>query len=389
MQKLKYSFLLLLAFHHSDISYSQIKFEKGYFLDNAGSKTECLIRNVDWLYNPTFFEYKADSNAPKSRKEVNEVKEFGIERVMKYISAKVKIDRSSDNLVDNEISNSFDPDWKEEQIFLKVLTEGDATLLLYEEQGFTRYFYQINSSPIEQLIYKKYTKPGETSFGYNRNYLNQLFAHVNCIHSPIYSLENISYTSKALLNWFQKHNQCMDPNNKTPLITRNKKRFSLKIMAGVDYLSYQSGNSVIPAESNINYTAKIGSTFGVDVEFFFPFNNNKWSTFLESSTLAYSTSGLNSSGDKVTIAYYTIDLLAGVRYYAFLNDKIKILFDAGFVKDIKQVEITPAMGIGISYTKFMIEFRYFHQNNILLGYFDRSTGERFNNMFFALKYTLF
>jgi hypothetical protein len=389
MQKSKYSFLLFLTFLCSGISYSQIKFEKGYFLDSAGNKTECLIRNVDWLYNPTFFEYKADSNAPKSRKEVSEVTEFGIEHVIKYISTKVKIDRSSDNLDDNEISNSFAPEWKEEQVFLKVLTEGDATLFSYEEQGFLRYFYKTDSSSIEQLIYKRYKKPGEISFEYNRNYLNQLFAHVNCMHSPANSLENISYSSKALLNWFQKHNQCANPNSKPYLITKKKKWFSPKILAGVDYLSYRSGNSVNPAESNINYNSKIGLTYGAELEFFLPFNNNKWSTFLESSTVAYSTSGLNNSGNKVTIAYYTIDLLAGVRYYAFLNDRMKIVFDAGFVKDIKQVPITPALGAGISYSKFMIEFRYLHQNNLLLGYFDQSIGERFNNMFFVLKYTLF
>ena len=58
-------------------------------------------------------------------------------------------------------------------------------------------------------------------------------------------------------------------------------------------------------------------------------------------------------------------------------------------KDIKQSKIVPAFGVGISYSKFIIEYRYFDAKKIAEGYFDQSTGEQFNNMFFVLKYTLF
>ena len=47
------SFLFYLTF-----SYSQITFEKGYFISNDGIKTECFIKNLDWRNNPTEFEYK-------------------------------------------------------------------------------------------------------------------------------------------------------------------------------------------------------------------------------------------------------------------------------------------------------------------------------------------
>jgi hypothetical protein len=39
-------------------SYAQITFEKGYFINNSGDRTECFIKNIDWRDNPTKFEYK-------------------------------------------------------------------------------------------------------------------------------------------------------------------------------------------------------------------------------------------------------------------------------------------------------------------------------------------
>jgi hypothetical protein len=389
MKKPKHLLLLLFTFLCSSIIYGQLKFGKGYFIDSSGKKTECLILNADWSYNPTFFEYKMDPDAPRLSKTIAEVKEFVIDRTAKYVSAKVKMDRSSDELDDNAISDSFDPEWKEEAIFLKVITEGDATLFSYEEQDFVRYFFKTNASPAEQLVYKRYKKPGETSFGYNRNYVNQLFAQVNCLHIPSYRMEDISYSADALGKWFQKHNQCIDPNYKPAIAAKKRKLFFPKIFAGANYVSYQSGNSVFAPESNINYGYKIGFTYGAELEFVFPFANNKWSFFAEPSVLSYRSSGINSFGAKIPIEYNTINILLGFRYYSFLNDRVKLFFDAGFNKDIKQLKLAPAPGIGVSYSRFMLEYRYFIATSVLAGNFDHSIGERFSNMFLVVKYTLF
>ena len=43
--------------------FAQISFEKGYFINNANQKTNCLIKNQDWKDNPTEFEYKLDENS--------------------------------------------------------------------------------------------------------------------------------------------------------------------------------------------------------------------------------------------------------------------------------------------------------------------------------------
>jgi hypothetical protein len=381
--------LLFFTLFCSTITRGQTRFEKGYFIDSSGKRTRCLILNADWMYSPGSFEYKLDPDGPKLSKTTAGVKEFAIDGIVKYIAANVKMDRSSDDLDDNSMSNSFDPEWREENVFLKVVTEGDATLFSYEEQDFTRYFFRTGSSPVEQLVYKKYRSPGESSFQYNRNYVNQLFAQVNCLQTPSYRMESIAYSAGALSKWFQKHNQCVDPNYKPAISAPKRKLFFPKVFAGISYTSYQSGNSAIAAESNINYGFKPGPTYGVELEFLLPFYNNKWSSFVESSILSYRSAGTNGSGTSISISYNTLNLLFGFRYYSFLNDDLKLFFELGFNKDVKQLKVAPAPGLGVAYSRLMLEYRYFYAKNILSGYFDQSVGGRFDNMFLVVKYTLF
>jgi hypothetical protein len=50
--------LLYLFLFISSICFSQKNFLKGYYIDNTGNKTECLVRNLDWSYNPKSIEVK-------------------------------------------------------------------------------------------------------------------------------------------------------------------------------------------------------------------------------------------------------------------------------------------------------------------------------------------
>jgi hypothetical protein len=54
---MKKLFLLIILTQISLNCYSQINFEKGYFYNNENKKIECLIKNNDWLNNPTQIKY--------------------------------------------------------------------------------------------------------------------------------------------------------------------------------------------------------------------------------------------------------------------------------------------------------------------------------------------
>jgi hypothetical protein len=150
----KQLFTLILILISCINAYSQIIFQEGYFINESNRKIDCLIKDVDWKYNPTEFEYKLLPSNEVQTASIGTVKEFGIKNSSKYIRAKVKIDQSS-NLI-NELSHERDPDFKEELLFLKVLIEGQVFLFQHVRNSSVRFFYKKNDSEISQLIHKEY-----------------------------------------------------------------------------------------------------------------------------------------------------------------------------------------------------------------------------------------
>lgn len=87
--------LLIFTAIFSLNSYSQINFEKGYFINNSNQRIECKIRNIDSKKNPTQFEYRLTDEGDSKMGNIVTVREFGIYNEAKYSAALVKIDRSS------------------------------------------------------------------------------------------------------------------------------------------------------------------------------------------------------------------------------------------------------------------------------------------------------
>jgi len=62
------------SFKKIDSIKAQIKYEKGYFISNNDSKTECLIYNMDWSINPVEFIYKSTEDAKPLTIGIQDVK---------------------------------------------------------------------------------------------------------------------------------------------------------------------------------------------------------------------------------------------------------------------------------------------------------------------------
>lgn len=86
---------LFFALFISMLSFSQVHFEKAYFITNTDQRTECLIRNSDWKSTPTSFEYKTDEGAKIQTADIKNVKEFEIYKSGKIPQKHREIDRSS------------------------------------------------------------------------------------------------------------------------------------------------------------------------------------------------------------------------------------------------------------------------------------------------------
>ena len=114
---MKIQITFLLAFFLCTNAFTQIKFEKGYFINNQNQKIECLIKNSDWKNNPTSFDYKLDENSEVKTNSINNAIEFGIYNFSKYIRADIMIDRSSVYI--DKLNYNRNLTFNEERLFLK------------------------------------------------------------------------------------------------------------------------------------------------------------------------------------------------------------------------------------------------------------------------------
>ena len=152
--EMKKIFIVILIIVFGFKSYSQIKYEAGYYIDNSGNITNCLIKNTDWKNNPKEFTYKLSTNSEPQKGKIEDVSEFSVINKFKFKRYSVDIDKSSDNL--NDMGYNRAAEFKSEQLFLKTLFEGKANLYFYEGQNLFRYFYSVDNSNAKQLIYKRY-----------------------------------------------------------------------------------------------------------------------------------------------------------------------------------------------------------------------------------------
>ena len=138
MKKLLLIVFLGLFYCHS---YSQVNFEKAYFIDNENIWTECFIKNKDLYQNPNSFEYKLNQEESVVKiGDINNIKEFEILNSIKFVRNLVKMDVSTSDL--GKMKDIREPEWAEKTLFLKVLIEGKASLYEYKDKTKKLFFYK-------------------------------------------------------------------------------------------------------------------------------------------------------------------------------------------------------------------------------------------------------
>ena len=148
----KFNFILAVLFVLVSTSLSaQIGFKPGYFIDNSGETTQCLIKDIEWKSNPTSFEYKTSEESAVQIAKIDNIQEFRIENFPKYIRKTVEMDRWDVFSPVTEERNSI---YKTETLLLKELVKGPASLYGYADGALTTYFYEVSQNPIRQLVRK-------------------------------------------------------------------------------------------------------------------------------------------------------------------------------------------------------------------------------------------
>lgn len=398
----------LTAITAAGLLHAQIKFEKGYFVNNSGQKSEALIKNLDWKNNPTEFEFKTDESSSEIKKEtIKNIQEFGIDNEQRYIRKTVMIDGSSKQL--NNLSNERKPEFTEETVFLKYVVEGKADLLYYENGNLEKFFISTNDSDVKQLIYKPYYI-NASAVAYNEDYKKQILDNLNC-GVDLTDVNNLKYKSSDLVKVFLKYNECSN----STVINYNQnyeKRdlFNLTIRPGVNLSSFEISNSSFATSESNKFDTKVAFRIGLEAELILPFNKNKWAVFAEPTYQYYKAEkdfvvyqGQASENIRTrSIDYKSIEIPIGIRYYLFLNDKSKIFINAAYnvdfemnsniYYDFQSLKIASAsnfaFGAGYKYNdKFVVEFRTSTKRDLLQNNTALNTGYRTSSI--ILGYTLF
>jgi hypothetical protein len=367
--------LLLLNFN----TYSQIAFENGYIIMDNNQKIECLIKNIDWQYNPSEFKYKLSEISEIQTGSLQSVKEFGIKNVSKYVRAKVSIDRSSENLA--KLSKNRNPVFEEETLFLKVIIEGGATLFIYEERGLRRFFYQVADSEIKQLVYKPYLLDNR-KVDYNNNFKQQLHNDLQCQDIAMDDFEKLNYDRSYLGRFFIKYNQCQNASYINYDERERKTLINLTIRPGINHSSLAIYDAVIN-KKYIDFETLLKLRLGFEVELIFPFNNNKWAVIIEPTYQNFKTDIVNN-GQNFNVNYWSIELPVGIRHYLHFNERSKVFINTSIIWDLstnstvqfgswRTLEIRGlnnyAIGLGYKHDdKFSLELRHFTNRNLLGKY---------------------
>lgn len=381
----------LLLFLIAGISincYSQITYEKGYFISNDGKKIDCFIKNIDWKNNPTSFEYKISEDGKTNEANIKSTQEFGIDNTSKYIRNKVKIDRSSDHL--NHLDKKQNVDFKEEQLFLKALVEGKASLYYYVDGNLNRFFYNLDNTETQQLVFKRYLN-SDNVIARNDLYRRQLWNDLKCATIKISRLENLDYKRSQLVKLFTDYNTCNDAHFKSYEPNKNRGLFNLNIRPRLTStsLAIQSANS---STRNFDFGNELGFALGIEAEYVLPFNKNKWAIFTEPTYKSFKTEKTVSVTDvsggelKSTVDLSYVEIPLGFRHYFFLGDDSKIFINASYVLDLTSnttMQFTradgselyslkidshnnTAFGLGYKYKdKYSVELRYMTERDIL------------------------
>lgn len=399
----KLTLILLIVFVQNSIS--QNNFKKGYFIENDDKKVECLIK-INPRINPSEFIYKLSENLDEQTKTISSAKEFGIYNLSKYLRATVNIDTSTDILAN--LTSKLEPNFKEQQLFLKILIEGKHSLYSYESTAVIRYFFSKENSEIKQLVYKRYKKVNEAKVGKNEAYKRQLWENFKCESISINDINKLDYKKAYLVNFFTIYNDC----NNSESISFDKKEkkdlFNLTLRPGLNNSSLSLYQAI--TRKTTDFENKSGFRIGIETEFIInSIKDNKWSIFLEPTYQSYKsrTEWQNGSGQQTyyfIADYKSIEIPLGIRHYFYLNNSSKIFLNGAILMDIPldssidfnfnpghldvETKFNFAFGVGYKLSdKYSMEIRSFTNRNLTSTY--QGWKADYKTISVILGYTLF
>lgn len=305
--------ILLLFILTLGQAYAQEKLTKGYYIDRNKQTKECFFDESKLIISPQKVKFKTGEEEEDFKEYLpTDIYEFGITGKFRYVSKIVEIDKSSNSL--SNMSMTKEPENEKENVFLRVLVQGDYELWKLETYN-TDKFYLFKNESVTQLINKKFFHNGIIKE--NSAFKSQISKLLTCgIEND--NVATTDYKEKDLIEIVSKHNQC---SNSATNFTYNSKRDS-KVYFGF-YLKGGMSLKQINIESTDIYRSGFFATdftnvtpnIAAELELVLPISFNRVSVFVEPSF--FSLTNQNKDADnterKIKLSYF--QLTVGSKYY--------------------------------------------------------------------------
>lgn len=313
--------VVLLSFN----SFSQSKWENGKIQFENGTSLECLIKNENWSDNPKSIVYQKQGET-ESIAELRDLKAFEIFNDSKYIKATVDIENSPSKI--NDLTYTRKANFDNKVVLLKLLVDGKADLLEYENNGKIQYLYRVDENNIKPLIYKIYRNQDNLVLK-NKDFIYQLNTDVSCGEEKL-AMNSIDYNQKDLLNYFNQYNSCTNSQS-ISYIKNNKAKLEINFLASMVFMNSRLNSGTDYDNTNLT-SNEISFRAGVQAELYLPVKRKNISLFSELSYITYSPefqefvepNFIWTSSFKIN----KIDVMFGGKYYFYVNDHSKIYAEA-------------------------------------------------------------
>ena len=191
--------------------------------------------------------------------------------------------------------------------------------------------------------------------------------------------------------------------------------FNLTIRPRINNSSFSVQNLLV-SSSTVDFNNELGFGFGVEAEFIFPFNKNKWAFAIEPTYQSFSSEeSLYSDyigGTKliVNVDYSSIEVPLSLRHYFFFNKSSKLFINASYVLDFSfnssisfkspdnftydnlKLKSNGNFALGIGYKfedKYSMEMRYQFDRDMLPLSANYVWDAKYNAISVIFGYTLF
>lgn len=206
---------------------------------------------------------------------------------------------------------------------------------------------------------------------------------MNCHNKTLEQLNRVKYLSSDLVRFFNEFNEC---SGGPKSIGDEPKReiFRLSVKAGLNFSRLSVAHTDPLVMPEFDFPSKTVFTGGLEGEFIFPFNKNKWSLPVEMLYQQYAAEEQVEPKGEISVAYRELQFALGLKHHVFLKNDARLFFQ-GLIsysrcdKEYSKLYLVnrsldlstglgASLGAGVAWGRVSAELRYNLPKSVLTGY---------------------